>query len=298
MKEKCRFCGYESVRMLFSPTKGGKKEAAEFSCTNCGFGKHGVIVRCGNCRMVYVGEKISQKRISTYYEVADDPLYFAQQPARRKTFQRYLRRLEEIYPEKGKLLDVGTNTGLFVRLAIDAGWEAVGLEPNRWAAEYAKKNYDITLVNKPFDRKAFPKESFDVVTMWDVIEHFNDPVDQMANVFWYLRPGGVYAFSTVDPESLLAKFSGTHWPWYMEMHRAFLTPKTAEVYLKKAGFRKVVFRAHFRNLSLGYLATRLVAINRTLSEFMGKLFKVLHVDKVIIPYYANDVYDCYAFKQD
>ncbi len=296
MKEKCRFCGRESVSVLYHPTKAGEKQAAEFSCTNCGFGKHGVIVRCSNRRMVYVNEKISQKRISTYYEVADDPLYFAEQPARRRTFGRYLRRLAEIYPERGKLLDVGTNTGLFVRLAIDAGWGAVGLEPNRWAAEYAKKNYDITLVNKPFDRKAFPKASFNVVTMWDVIEHFNDPIAEIGNVFWYLRPGGVFAFSTVDPESVLARFSGTHWPWYMEMHRAFLTPATAEKYLRTAGFKKVIFKPHFRNLSLGYLATRLMAINPELAAFVGRLFKILSIDKIIVPYYANDVYECYAYK--
>lgn len=296
MKE-CRFCKNRQIVVKFKPTKKhGEKSISEFSCTNCGFGKHGEIVACQNCGMVYVNEKISQKRISTYYEVADDPLYFAEQPARRKTFERYLGRLAKIYPEKGKLLDVGTNTGLFVRLAIDNGWKAQGLEPNRWAAEYAKKNYEITLVNKPFDRKAFAKESFDVVTMWDVIEHFNNPIEEMNNVFWYLRPGGVFAFSTVDPESILAKLSGTHWSWYMEMHRAFLTPKTAEKYLKKVGFRRVVTRSHFRNLSLGYLATRLVAVNSRVADYLSQLFKFLQIDKLIVPYYANDVYDCYAFK--
>lgn len=297
MREKCRFCGQGPVRLLFLPTKKkGEKEATEFSCTNCDFGKHGPIVKCEFCGIVYVDEKISQKRISTYYEVADDPVYFAEQPARRKTFQRYLTRLAEIYPKKEKLLDVGTNTGLFVRLAIDNGWQAQGLEPNRWAAEYAKKNYDITLVNKPFDRKAYPPESFDVVTMWDVIEHFTDPVVEIKSVYWYLRPGGVFAFSTVDPNSLFAKVMGTKWAWYMEMHRVFLTPKTAEKYLLKAGFKKVVLKAHFRNLSLGYLATRFAAISPRFARCLERFFKELKIERIIIPYYANDLYDCYAYK--
>lgn len=296
MNKKCRFCQYKSLELMFAPTNKDALMASEFTCTNCGFGKHGPIVECKKCGLIYVDEPISQKQVSTYYEVVNDNLYFQEQPARKKTFSGYLKRLEELYLEKRKILDVGTNTGLFVKLAKDRGWQAFGLEPNKWAVEYAKKNYNINLINKSFEKNIFPKESFDVITMWDVIEHFTDPVREIKKVYEYLRPEGMFVFSTTDPQSPLARIMGTHWPWYMEMHRVFLSQKTAKKYLENIGFRKIIFKPHFRSLSLEYLATRLEAINHFLAIIASKIIKTLKISKIIIPFYANDLYECYAFK--
>ncbi len=295
--DHCRFCGQGAVKLIYPPTNNtGSLKAGEFSCTNCGFGMHGPIVKCDLCGMIYSNENLSQERISTYYEVSQDPLYFAEQEARRKTFEIYLSKLEKIYPERGKLLDVGTNTGLFVKIARDRGWNARGLEPNRWAVEFALKNYQIDLINKPFASGVFPENSFDVITMWDVIEHFADPVAELKKVCRYLKSGGVLAFSTVDPESPLARFMGSKWPWYMEMHRVFLSRRTADSYLQRIGFSKVIFRPHWRRLSLGYLASRLKAINKKLAAVAQGAIKTFGLPRLIVPYYANDLYDCYAFK--
>jgi len=296
MIKTCRFCREKTLVLLFSPTNRDSLKISEFACTNCGFGKHGTIVKCNNCGLIYVDERISQKQISTYYEVANDPLYFLEQPARQKTFLGYLKRLEKMMPKKGKILDVGTNTGLFVKLAKDDGWEAFGLEPNKWAVEYAKKNYDIDLINKPFKKNIFSKGSFDVISMWDVIEHFTDPISEIKKVIDYLRPGGMFVFSTTNPESPFAKIMGTRWPWYMEMHRVFLSSKTVQKHLENLGFNKIIFKPHFRSLSLGYLATRLQALSPLLAEVASRIVKILKVDKKIIPFYANDIYDCYAVK--
>lgn len=294
MSTNCRFCKKDKLILLFPPNKEivENKDIADYTCTNSAFGIHGSIVKCTNCQIIYVDEKLTQEQVSTYYEVANDPLYFAEQDARRITFKKYLKKL----PVKGRLLDIGTNTGLFVKIAQENGWDATGLEPNKWGVEYAKKNYKINLINKPFEKGTFKKDSFDVVTMWDVIEHFTDPVSEMEKVYDIIKPGGVFAFSTVDPDSLFAKAMGTKWSWYMEMHKVFLNTKAAEFYLKKVGFKKVVFTPHFRNLSLGYLATRLEAINPTLSKLTQYLVSSIRLSKVIVPYYANDLYDCCAFK--
>lgn len=293
----CRFCHSELVELLYPATRSnGTQVPQNFTCTNCGFGIHGPIVKCSACQIIYVDENIPQKQISTYYEVAKDPLYFAEQDARQRTFARYLNGLNKIFPRKGKLLDVGTNTGLFVKLAGDNGWDAVGIEPNKWAVEYAQKNYGVPIINKPFEKRIFPKSSFDVITMWDVVEHFTDPVSEIRNVYWYLKPGGLLAFSTTDPASFLAKVMGAKWSWYMEMHRVFFSRLAAKYYLDKTGFKKIIFKPHFRYLSLGYLATRLATINPTLANLFHKLFISARIAGRIVPYYANDLYDCFAFK--
>ena len=293
----CRFCRKKTIREIFPANKKGRGiHVKQFACTNIGFGIHGPIIACANCQIIYVDEKITQQKISTYYEVVDDPQYFLEQNAREITFKNYLSKLEKVFPQKGKLLDVGTNTGLFVKLAMDNGWDAVGLEPNRWSAEYAKKHYGITLVNKPFSSGIFPKKNFSVVTMWDVIEHFTDPVSEIKKVYDYLSPDGLFAFSTVDPSSPLAKLMGTRWSWYMEMHRVFLNKAASRWYLEKTGFKNIKFKPHWRFLSAGYLASRLQAVNPLLSEVVSKTISFAGLDKTIIPYYANDLFDCYAFK--
>jgi 2-polyprenyl-3-methyl-5-hydroxy-6-metoxy-1,4-benzoquinol methylase len=287
---KCAF-------LLFPETKTrATRTTQQFACTNISFVDHGPIVKCAKCGIEYVDEEISQEKISSYYEIVEDPTYFAEQKAREKTFKNYLKKLEKIYLKKGKLLDIGTFTGLFVKIASDNGWNSTGLEPNRWGVEYGKKNYGVTIINKALRSDAVPKSSFDVITMWDVIEHFINPVSEMEKVFKFLKPGGIFVFSTVDPESLVAKIRKTSWPWYMEMHRVWLSRKAAEKYLSEAGFKKIIFKPHFRFFSLGYAATRLGQIHPLLPKIFVPLGNLLHLNKILVPFYANDLYDCYAFK--
>jgi 2-polyprenyl-3-methyl-5-hydroxy-6-metoxy-1,4-benzoquinol methylase len=294
MPQNCRFCKRGNVRELFPSNRNRQPiTVSAFACTNCGFGHHGQLVKCSTCGIVYINEKIAQEKVSAYYEVAEDPLYLAEQAARERTFRKYLKGLRRIFPQKGKLFDVGTNTGLFVKIARDHGWNAVGLEPNVWGVAYARDHYGLRLINKPFEKRS---GKFSVITMWDVVEHFTDPVSKMKLVFSMLEPGGVFAFSTVDPESFLARVMGTKWSWYMEMHKVFFSRQSARFYLEKLGFRRIIFRPHWRFLSLGYLCSRLVAVSPRWAAISGWVAGNLGLSKVIVPYYANDLYDCYVFK--
>lgn len=296
--QACRFCRQKKLTLLFPANRvaGGQKRSQDYACTSSSFGRHGPIVKCQNCQIIYIDEAASQGEISSRYEEISDETYIAEQEARKATFQKYLRKLEEHCFQKGKLLDIGTNTGLFVKLAKDSGWEATGLEPNSWAVNYAKKEYGIILINKPFEKETFPPETFDAVTMWDVIEHFTDPIGEIKKVHHCLKNGGVFAFSTVNPKSFLARIMGTKWSWFMEMHRVFFTPRAVRKYLSEIGFEKIVITPHWRNLSLGYLATRLEAVSPTLSKIASKIVSSAKLSSLIVPYYANDLYDYYAFK--
>ena len=84
-----------------------------------------------------------------------------------------------------------------------------------------QENYGVNLVNKPFEEGNFQKGVFDVVTMWDVIEHFTDPVFEIEKVFEIIKPNGVLCFSTITLKVYWLKQWGSKWPWYMEMHKVF-----------------------------------------------------------------------------
>ncbi len=298
MNSKCRFCKTGTVNLIFPANNKNPREKTpdQFACTNCGYGVHGPIVKCQSCEIIYVDEPISQKEISDYYKISEDPLYLAEQQARKATFTHYLKKLEKHTKRKGNLLDIGTNTGLFVFVAKNRGWQSVGLEPNKEAVSYSEKHFGLDLISKPFEDNTFPKGSFDTITMWDVIEHFTDPVIELKKVYQVLKSGGVFAFSTVDPESLVAKMRGSSWPWFMEMHRVLLSPKVVERYLKEVGFKKVIFSPHFRFFSAGYAAKMLGSIHPIFSKAATSFINLLNLNKILVPFYANDLYDCYAFK--
>lgn len=297
MKFICRFCRQKKAGVIFPQTDyAAGFETDAFNCTNSRFGRHGPIVKCRNCAIVYDDQFLPQSYLDKLYQKNDDTLYFQEQQARKATFHRYLRKIEVLRPNKGTLLDIGTGTGLFVHLAGNSGWHATGLEPNKKASSYAKNNYHLNLINTPFENTDFGNRKFDVITMWDVLEHFFDPVKIIQKVYQLLAKDGLFVFSTVDPQSLFAKMFGTRWPWYMPMHRVFFSKKAALYYLREAGFSEVVFRPHWRYLSLQYLASRTSAVNSQLSSILVKLTKTFRLANYLIPYYANDLYDCYAFK--
>lgn len=301
MNKICRFCHHPSAFLFYPATnKGGQKLSSHFACTSCtmwGGGVHGPIVKCNNCKILYVDEPITQKEISDFYQQTEDPLYLQEQQARQRTFQHYLNSMEKLFPTKGRLLDVGTNTGLFIKVALESGWDAYGLEPGKQAVEYAKKNFGIKLIAKPFETNTFSPQSFDAITMWDVVEHFTDPIAELKKVYRALRPGGMFAFSTVDPYSFVAKIQGERWPWYMEMHRVLLGRETALKYLREVGFVDIIFTSHWRFFSLGYTAKLWKSISPALASVFEMLGKELGISKVIVPYFAEDLYNCYAFKK-
>src|SRR5581483_5194972 len=73
---------------------------------------------------------------------------------------------------------------------------------------------------------AFAPGSFDVVTMWDVIEHFPDPAAEVREVHRLLRPGGLVGITTMNVESLVARLLGPRWPWLMQMHLYYFSVRT------------------------------------------------------------------------
>ena len=99
--------------------------------------------------------------------------------------------LERHLMRKGRLLDVGCGLGLFVRHAVDQGWDAAGLETSEWAAREGAKRYGITIHHAELDDAPVEPSSFDVVHFNHVMEHVLDPVAEMQAARNLLRPGGV-----------------------------------------------------------------------------------------------------------
>jgi ubiquinone/menaquinone biosynthesis C-methylase UbiE len=138
--------------------------------------------------------------------------------------------------------------------------------------------------------------SYDAVTMWDVIEHLLDPMADLREISRLLKPGGVLCIHTIDIESLFARLMGKRWPWLVEMHLFFFTPRTLSAMVEKAGLQVESWRVQGRYLHLGYLLSRLSGWSKPLGRFAEGAAQALHIDQWLVPVNLGDLFTLYARK--
>jgi len=295
----CNLCGSNETRLRFPSTIAGDKRPQNpdaFRCTHSGYGRHHAIVQCKTCGLVYTNPRLSGEDIVDSYVAVEDPLYVQERDGRVLTFERHLRPLEKIKAPPGRLLDVGAYTGVFVEIAARHGWDAWGLEPSHWAATEARKQ-GLQMSEGLLESVELPDASFDVVTLWDVIEHLTDPFAAIQRSHRLLKPQGLLVLHTMDIDSLFARVMGARWPWLMEMHLYFFSRRTLKMMLEKAGFHVLRAVPQGRYLRLGYLATRVGGlVGQPVGRALGGLFRLLHLSQMPIPINLGDLFTVYAIK--
>jgi SAM-dependent methyltransferase len=121
------------------------------------------------------------------------------------------------------------------------GWDAVGVESSEFAARYAAEQTGCSVHSGTLQEAAFAKESFDVVTLMDVIEHVAEPRALMSEIHRILRPGGVLFVTTPNFGSFFVRLYGLKaygvWP---DQHVVYFQPSTISRLLQKVGFATVI----------------------------------------------------------
>jgi ubiquinone/menaquinone biosynthesis C-methylase UbiE len=214
------------------------------------------------------------------------------------TFEHHLKPLERLSgPPNGRpLLDVGAYTGVFVDIASQHGWDAWGVEPSRWAVEQARSR-GLHVVQGTLKTAHLPPGHFDVVTMWDVIEHLTDPRKALLQVHRLLNPQGLLVVHTIDIESLFARLMGSHWPWLMEMHIYYFSRRTLRALLEKCGYEVLSDKPQGRYLRLGYLMNRVGALVPFLGGPAESLVTRLGLRGLAVPVNLGDLFTAYARKR-
>ncbi len=117
------------------------------------------------------------------------------------------------------------------------GWEPYGVEPAPIAAAQAERLVGVPIHRGTLDTVTYPEGWFDVVTMWDVIEHVQSPSSYVAQVARLLRPGGMFALTTPNIRSLSYILLGRDW-WVVgpNGHLFYFSPRTIHKLLSRYGF--------------------------------------------------------------
>jgi SAM-dependent methyltransferase len=216
------------------------------------------VVRCETCGLVYLSPRVRGDIVLEGYASAEDATFFAQNPMRIRTFARVLRGLaKEVSFGRGtRVVDVGCAGGAFVKAATDMGCEAVGVEPSAWLTERGRAAYGIDVRAGTLEDQRFPDASFDVATLWDVIEHLGSPRDTLREIRRVVRPGGHLIVNFPDHGSLVRRAMGWSWPFFLSVHLSYFTTATMERLLDGAGFRVLSSRPFWQTLPLGYVFAR------------------------------------------
>lgn len=162
-----------------------------------------------------------------------------------------------ITPRKssGRLLDVGCAFGYVVELALLKGYDAYGFDPSSFAVKRAKKLVGADRVQETTISDArYPKDSFDVITMFDVFEHLEDPLADMKKLRSFLKPDGIIIIATGDTKSIAARVMKRRWTFFIPpQHIFFFNKQNVTTLLSQARLKPINWYTVGKWLSLGYV---------------------------------------------
>jgi 2-polyprenyl-3-methyl-5-hydroxy-6-metoxy-1,4-benzoquinol methylase len=170
-----------------------------------------------------------------------------------------VRWIQHAAPGARRLLDVGANFGYFVREASAAGLDARGLEPSARAVSWGREHLRAAIeVGSAYDARPDLAGRFDVVTLFDVIEHLDDPGTAIERCLSYLAPGGRLFITTPDTGSLVARLLNRQW-YYIDMieHVSLFNRQNLERLLTAHGVTVRDTRTMGRLYRLSYIERRL-----------------------------------------
>jgi 2-polyprenyl-3-methyl-5-hydroxy-6-metoxy-1,4-benzoquinol methylase len=290
----CNLCGRDDTLVRFpATTEPDVLRVDAFRCTHAGYGHHPQIVECRHCGLVYANPRWPGDTVLDAYTAVEDETYVEERHGRELTFRHHLRQIERIIgPADGRaLLDVGAYIGVFVEVAAAAGWDAQGVEPSAWAAGEAQRR-GLPVHSGTLATAALAPESFDVITLWDVIEHLADPADELERAWQLLRPGGWLVAHTMDIGSPLARLMGGRWPWLMDMHLYYFDRRTLSAMFARCGFEVVWQGAQGRYLRLGYLASRVGGLHAGLGRALRATVDRVGLRGAAVPVNFGDLITC------
>ncbi len=277
---KCVICGEKKWRNKFN------RLATEFvECTNCGLIRTEPIPS-----FEQISDHYNKKFVTGNYELLQryDSDY--------ETIYRQFLKFTTFYsrnPQGQRLLDIGCFTGQFLDVAKHAGFLTHGVEYQSEAARIANEKHDGRVhcgqIESYYEA---PSKSFDVVTLFGVIEHLTEPDNTVRIIAKLIKQGGIFIIQTPNTASFPARLLGKWWPAYAPVeHIHYFSPRNIKILLERHSFRVVKLVTHWKKLPVAYVYNQFQNFGPEFYKFISKVipFVPKNVLNWKLPFYGGEM---------
>lgn len=216
------------------------------TCVACGSARFSVIStrsvtfhlrRCGQCGTAWTHPKPSTEELETSYSES----YYGPENVKFVSVlesvvgwiaQRRAGWIHQKIKAHSRILEIGCGRGLLLNVLSRLGHECHGTERSGLAAKRAQTTVGVKVYTAPLDHCNLEKESFDLVILWHVLEHLENPGQTLAQVFELLRAGGMLVLEVPNLSSLQSRLTGKHW-FHLDIERHLF-------HFPAAGLRKLL----------------------------------------------------------
>lgn len=289
---KCPNCNFLNSQYLY---KYQDFDSSNFDlrCTSLQYQKPNLI-KCKECKLIF--SELLNLKFENLYEDVEDQLYIDQIPFKEKYFKNTLKKINKHLNKNKSVLEIGSYYGIFGSLIKPIVKDYVGLELSRHAVSYAKKKYSLNFINQTIDGYLNGVEKLDVIIMSHVIEHLDDPFENIKNISNKMNNESVLIFSTYNMDSLIAKILGKNYQWIMPMHKYYFTKKVLKQILNKYNLDIVETITDTHVISLKYFFIKINAIVPFMKFITSPLLKINFLNKINIKINLGDL-DIYCIKK-
>lgn len=239
------------------------------------------VIRCRQCSFVYVTPRVPDSHLHLIYQTeyfnSPDAGDFGYSDYTRdregyiRTFQKKARIVQR-FKKGGRVLEIGSAAGFFLHAMNEAGFESDGIEVSEFAANFARTELGMKSVfNGMLHEAPFERGRYDVLALWDVIEHLADPGAELIRMREFLKPDGILVMQTQNVESHFAKLLGAKWQHYKHLEHVYhFSPKTMKDLLAKAGFEivDVTSRGAGKFISVDFFVDRMRRYSKVLNVLL------------------------------
>lgn len=219
-------------------------------------------VRCNTCGLVRADPTLAPETLTDLYGRSGFD-YVGQLPCLRQKHARYLAALNAYGVRKGALLEIGCGNGFFLEEALKQGFQSVqGVEPSRNAVAVASAKIQASIVCSVMRPGLFEASCFDVVCMFQTLDHLPDPALVLDECLRVLKPGGLALCLNHDVDAWSARLLGCRSPIFDVEHTFLYSRRTLArlfreqgFHVRKTGIARDILTAHYLTWLFPFPAT-------------------------------------------
>jgi 2-polyprenyl-3-methyl-5-hydroxy-6-metoxy-1,4-benzoquinol methylase len=249
------------------------------------------VVRCTRCGLMMENPRDDDATLVRTYAKVADRSYEREDENRMRSAREHLALVTAYVAPPGRLLDVGCSSGIFAGVAQARGWEVVGVDPSTWAIARARARCPgAVFESRPLHELRFSPDRFDVITLWDVLEHVSAPVELLQRLKGWLVPGGWLFLSLPNADSMAARLMGKRWILLLREHLWYFAPSTIGRLLAEVGFSLINHRSKRVRFSLATIASRLGQYPGAAGALANRLSRFSILERVSVRFPIGEMY--------